>query len=270
VAGRLQGKVAVIMGAGSVAPGIGNGRAAAILFAREGAKVFAVDVNAAALEDTRQAVAAEGNDIQCFVGDVSDPESVQAVTRACVQRFGTINVLMNNVGIMTPGGVLVNSLEDWERVLRVNLTGPFLAAKYMIPVMIEAGGGSIVNVSTMMGPRQRRKIQYASYGVSKAGLECLTRSIAMEFAPKNVRANNLILGPIKTPQIEVGYAEVRKQYGDAEADRLLEVRKNMTPMQREGSVWEVANAALFLASDESGFTTGSDIWIDGGQGIIAD
>lgn len=268
--GRLQGKVAVIMGAGSVHPGIGNGRGAAILFAREGARIFAVDQNAEALELTREAVLAEGGEVECFVADVSDPVAVQAVADRCMERFGAISVLMNNVGITAAGGVTTTTLESWEQVLRINLTSAFLSAQAMVPAMVKGGGGSIINVSSGLGSRQRRSIQYVSYSVSKAALESLTRCIAIEFARSGIRANNLILGPIDTPHIQFSYEGVRKTYGDEEADRLLAQRDNMAPMGRQGTGWDVANAALFLASEESAYTTGSNIFIDGGLDIAVD
>lgn len=270
MAGRLQDKVAVIMGAGSVSAGIGNGRGAAILFAREGAKIFAVDRSEEALEITRDAVLAEGGEIECFVADVSDPVAVQAAADRCVERFGTILVLMNNVGITVAGGVTSTTLESWEKMLRINLTSAFLAAQSMVPVMVKGGGGSVINISSGLGSRQRRSIQYISYSVSKAALESLTRCIAMEFATSGVRANNLILGPIDTPHIQVSYADVRATYGDDEADRLLAKRDSMAPMGRQGTGWDVANAALFLACEESAYTTGSDIFIDGGLDMAVD
>ncbi len=270
MAGRLEGKVAVIIGAGSSAPGVSIGRACAITFAREGAKIFAFDISDEALEGTREMVLAEGGEIECVVGDGGDEDAIKRAVAACVVRFGKISILMNNIGITVPGGVTTTSLESWESTLRVNLTSAFLAAKYVLPVMLEHGSGSIVSVSTLNSQRERRLLQYPSYSASKAALNALTRSIAMENAALGIRANNLILGPIATPQIAAAYVKVREEYGDERADHLLEVRKNMTPMRREGTPWEVANAALFLASDESSFTTGSDIWVDGGQGFIGD
>lgn len=270
MAGRLHGKVAVIMGAGSIAPGIGNGRGAAILFAREGARVFAVDINSDALELTRQAVVAEGGEIECFVADVTDQAAIRAATTRCLEKFGTISVLMNNVGITAAGGATTTPLETWDRILRINLTSAFLSCQEMIPAMVEGGGGSIINVSSNMGSSSRRSMQYLSYSVSKAGLESLTRCIAVEFALSGIRANNLILGPIDAPHVQGSFPDVRAKYGEEEVVRIKAQRDKMTPMGRQGTGWDVANAALFLASDESAYTTGSNIWIDGGLNVVLD
>lgn len=268
--GRLEGRVAVVVGAGTIGEGVGNGRATAVLFAREGARVFAIDRDPASLELTRQAIRDEGGVIECYTADVTVPDQVRDAMQRCASIFGGINVLHNNVGITKAGGAVQTSKEDWDRVLLTNLTSAFLTCREALPIMEASGKGSIINVSSLLAMRTRRTISYLSYSVSKAGLNQLTREIASQYAPKNIRANNLVLGSIDTPQIRESYngeGGVRQIFGDEEADRLLRERDKKAPMGRQGTPWEVAQAALFLASDESSYTTGSDIYIDGGLAL---
>lgn len=265
MAGRLDGKVAVIVGAGSSGDGLSNGRAASILFAREGAKIFAIDVDTESLLETCRAVEQEKGVIDSAVCDIRDSEAVKAAIDKCLQRFGAIDVLHNNVGIASTGGILAISDEEWDRVIGINTVGLRNTCRAVLPAMEAGGGGAIVNVSSLLSHLALRRIHNIAYSVSKAGLEQLTRVIAMEYAPKKIRANNLVLGLIETPQIRAGYERRRKIPGnEAEADRIWRDRGLLPPMGRQGSPWEVAKAALFLASDDSSYITGVDLRIDGG------
>jgi NAD(P)-dependent dehydrogenase (short-subunit alcohol dehydrogenase family) len=268
---RLEGKVAVVVGAGSSGSGLSNGRAAAILFAREGAKVFAMDANADSLLATRAEIEKEGGTVETCVADIIDAKAVAASIEQCVRRFGTVNVLHNNVGIASTGGIGSISDEEWDRVVDTNLTGARNTCRAVLPVMAAAGGGAIVNVSSLLSRLALRNIHNIAYSVSKAGLEQLTRVIAMEYAAKGIRANNLVLGLIETPQIRASYERRRQLPGnEAEADRIWLGRGRLAPLGRQGTPWEVAKAALFLASDESSYITGVDLRIDGGLFNVLD
>jgi NAD(P)-dependent dehydrogenase (short-subunit alcohol dehydrogenase family) len=269
VNGRLHGKVAVVMGAGSSGEGTSIGRAIATLFAQEGAKVFAVDVDAQSLGQTARRVAEAGGAIESFVADVTDATAMARAMTRCAQTFGSIDVLVNNVGIAGTGGVAAIGEDEWHKLLATNLGGAFHATRAVLPFMEQAGGGAIVNVSSLLSSKTLRRIANIGYSVSKAGLEQLTRVIAVEYAPRNIRANNLVLGLIDTPQVRGAYERRRKIHG-AEADRIWEARAAMAPLARQGTALEVAKAALFLASDESSYVTGTDLRIDGGLALVLD
>ncbi len=266
---RLEGKVAVVMGAGSSGEGMSNGRASAVLFAREGARVFAVDSSADNLAGTRAMIEAEGGTLECFSADITRAEQVQAAVARCVEVFGGISILLNNVGIGGTGGATAISFEDWDRVIETNLKGALITCRAVLPVMEKAGTGSIVNVSSLLSRLALRKISNIAYSASKAGLEQLTRVIAVEYAPKGIRANNLVLGLIDTPQVRGGY-ERRRKIQPEEADRIWLGRSQFPAMLRQGTPWDIAYAALFLASDESRYITGADLPIDGGLAILLD
>ncbi len=271
MAGRLEGRVAVVIGAGSSGEGLSNGRAAAALFAREGARVFAVDARAETLEPTRDMIQKEGSAVECFAADITDRQAVVEAMKKCVAVFGSINILHNNVGIASTGGVTAISYEEWDRVIATNLTGALNTCRAALPHMEAAGKGAIVNVSSLLSRLALKHIHNIAYSASKAGLEQLTRDIAMEYAPKGIRANNLVLGLIDTPQIRAAYERRRKLPGnEAEADRIWTHRGKLPPMGRQGTAWEVAQAALFLVSDESSYITGVDLKIDGGLCMALD
>ena len=269
--GRLQNKVAVIVGAGSSGTGLSNGRAVSQLFAREGAKIFAVDRDVASLEETCRAVAGDGGTIRSAIVDITDARAVCAAIEQCVAQYEIINVLHNNVGIASTGGIASLSDEEWERVLDINLSGIRNTCRAILPVMERAGGGAIVNTSSLLSHLTLRKIQNVAYAVAKAGLEAMTRVIASEYADRGIRANNLILGLIDTPQVRGNYERRRTIPGnEQEADRIWWGRGQLAPIGRQGTPWEVAQAALFLASDESSYVTGTDLRIDGGLANLLD
>lgn len=257
---RLAGKTALVCGAGSSGPGWGNGKATAVLFAREGAKVFAVDINPRAVEETCELIRNEGCIGEPYVADASDSSQVALMTEKCIDAFGRIDVLHNNVGIVEVGGAIDATEESWNRVNAVNLKTMFLTCKHVLPHMLQQGGGSIVNISSIAGIRWTG-VPYVSYSATKAAVIQFTRSVALEFARKNIRANCVVPGLINTPMI---VEPLRHAYGDGDVTKMIEVRDQQCPMGHMGDAWDVAWAALFLASDESKYITGTELVVDGG------
>ena len=257
---RLRSKVAIVTGAGSSGPGWGNGKATAVLFAREGAKVFAVDVNPAAVEETGQIIEAEGGACTVHQTDVTRADQVQSMVERCVETYGRVDILHNNVGIVEVGGPVEASEESWDRVVAVNLKSMFLTCKHTLPRMVAQGGGVIVNISSIVGIRYLG-VPYVSYSATKAAILQLTQTVALEYAEKNIRANSILPGLLNTPMIVEPLKEV---YGGGDVEKMIEVRNNQVPMKRMGDAWDVAYAALFLASDEAKYITGAQLVVDGG------
>lgn len=251
--GRLSGKVAIVTGAASQAEGVGNGAAVAMLFAREGAKVLLVNRSlerAEALEDT---IRAEGGEAVAYAADVSQPEATEAMAAFAVERYGRLDILHNNVGVGAAGNTETGTLEDWDRLLQVNLTSAMLCCRAAIPRMRASGGGSILNVSSSAGMLGLSGTPGAvAYTASKAGLQGLTLSVAADHAAEGIRANCLIVGTVATPLVR----------GLGEEGR--ERRRKAVPLQTEGTAWDVAYAAVYLASDEARWVTGVMLPIDGG------
>lgn len=256
---RVKDKVALVFGAGSSGPGWGNGKAAAALYAREGARVYAVDLRAEAAEETRRVIEAEGGQCTALVADVTQSAQIQAVVARVLDEAGRIDILHNNVGITEMGGPIEASEESWHRVLDTNLTGVFLTCKHVLPAMLAQGGGSIINISSLASI-QVNTYPYTSYYAAKAGLNHLTRSLAVRYAPDNIRVNAVLPGVIDTPLI---YQQIAGQFQDVEAMR--QRRNAASPMGRMGDAWDVAHAALFLASDEAKYITGVCLPVDGGK-----
>ena len=259
---RLKGKVAMVVGAGSIGPGWGNGKATAVTFAREGAQVFCVDRIGAAAEETAKIINDEGGKATAFTADVSRPAEIEAMVAACLKAYGRIDVLDNNVGIAEMGGVVDVTEESWDRVFTVNLKSAYFAMKHVIPVMVKQGGGSIINISSIASIRHVG-ISYVSYNASKAAMNQLTRSTAVEFAKNHVRVNAILPGLMKTPMVEhsVGLAN---SYAKGDVEAMWRARDAQVPMGHMGEAWDVANAALFLASDEAKYVTGIELVVDGG------
>src|SRR5471030_96815 len=193
---RLKGKIALVVGAGSVGPGWGNGKATAVAFAREGAKVFCADLNLAAAEETAALIKKEGGEARAHKADVTKAAEV-AMVSACGKAYGRIDILDNNVGIDEVGGVVEVSEQEWDRVMAVNLKSAFLSMKYAIPLMLEGGGGSIINISSIAAIRYTG-VAYSTYYASKAALSHLTRTTAVEYAARKIRVNAILPGLMQT------------------------------------------------------------------------
>ena len=259
---RLKGKVAMVVGAGSIGPGWGNGKATAVTFAREGAQLFCVDRNAAAAEETVKIITGEGGKATAFTADVSKAAEVEAMVAACIKAYGRIDVLDNNVGIAEVGSVVDVAEAEWDRVFAVNLKSAYLSMKHVIPIMVKQGGGSIINISSIASIRHVG-ISYVSYNASKAAMNQMTRSTAVEFAAKHVRVNAILPGLMKTPMVEHS-AGLAQSYAGGDVQAMWRARDAQVPMGHMGDGWDVANAALFFASDESKYVTGIELVVDGG------
>ena len=248
--GRLEGKVALITGAGS-----GMGRAAAELFASEGARVVVTDVVDAAGNGTVDAVRAAGGEATYVRADVSQWADCEAMVRCATDTYGGLHVLYNNAGIFPAddGGVLDTPESTWETVMQINLKGVWLGCRAGIPAMIASGGGSIVNVASFVALMGAATAQIA-YTASKGGVLSMTREMAVEYARQGIRANALCPGPIQTPLLEELLSDPARR-----ARRLVHI-----PMGRLGRAEELAKAALFLASDDASFMTGASLVVDGG------
>lgn len=264
---RLENKVALVVGGGQT-PGAstGNGRATAVLFAREGARVAVADRSLASAEDTVRLIREEGGDAFAIAADVTDEASVQRMVGAVVDRHGRIDVLHNNVGISLAGGDAVLeeiTMEAFDRVTAVNLRGMVATCKHVVPVMRAQGGGAVVNISSLAVAID---YPYIAYKTSKAGVVALTENLAIRHAPDGVRANVILPGLMDTPMA----IENRIGIGGASREQVVASRNAKVPLrQRMGTAWDVAHAALFLASDEAGFVTGAVLTVDGGQALVA-
>ena len=257
---RLPDQVAIVTGAGSVGPGWGNGKATAVLFAREGASVFAVDINLAAAEETREIIIAEGGQCTACQADVSQSVDVAAMAEACLATYGRVDILHNNVGILEVGGCVEASEESWDRVNEVNLKSVFLTCKHVLPHMERQGGGAIVNISSVAGIRWLG-VPYVSYSATKGAVTQLTQSIALQYARKKIRANAILPGFMETPMVAHALAET---YAEGDLEKMVEIRNQLCPTGEMGDAWDVAHAALFLASAEARYITGTQLVVDGG------
>lgn len=251
---RLEGKVAIVTGAGSQASGIGNGRAAAILFAREGARVLLVDRVPERAEETLAMIRDEGGDADLFAADVTNGDDCRAMVEYAVAKWGKLDILDNNVGIGGRGTVVDVDEQAWERVMRVNVTGMMLASKHAIPAMAANGGGAIVNIASIAAMRPRGLTPYST---SKGAVIALTRAMAIDHARQGIRVNCIAPGPVYTPMV----------YAAGMSDELRERRRLASPLQIEGTGWDVGYAALFLVSDEARYITGVVLPVDGGVTI---
>ncbi len=248
--GRLAGKVAVITGAGS-----GIGKVAAELFAAEGAAVVCADVAASAVEVVAATITAAGGRAVAAATDVTDEAQVAAMVAAAVDNFGGLHAIFNSAGIFPAddGGLLDTPLATWDTVMAVNLKGLWLCCRAAVPAMLDSGGGSVVNVASFVALMGAATAQVA-YTASKGGVLAFTRELAVEYGRQGIRANSICPGPIDTPLLaELMSDPARRQR------RLVHI-----PMGRLGRPEEIARAALFLASDESSFVTGSSLVVDGG------
>jgi len=261
MSGRLDGKVAIVTGAGSVGAGWGNGKATAALFAREGAKVFGIDIIEDHVAETRGLIEAEGGTCVTHVADVSQEKEVADAVRACRETFGRIDILVNNVGIAVVGGPAELEETEWDRLMAINIKSVYLMCRKVLPVMKRQGGGAIVN-NASIAALGWCGVNYGFYGASKGAMVSLTRSIAVQFAPDNVRANCVLPGLMNTPLVHAALTRVYGEEGDIET--LIRTRDAQCPMGHMGDAWDTAHAALFLASDEAKYITATELVVDGG------
>lgn len=259
--GRLAGKVVFVTGAGSVAPGWGNGRAIAVRFAEEGAKVFGVDRDEERMAETAALVRDAGGVFVSGTCDVTDSTSVAEAVDHCVRELGRIDILVNNVGGSAKGGPVEMSEEVWDAQIDHNLKSVFLTCKHVLPHMLAQGSGNIVNISSTSGMRWTGAAQVA-YAATKAGVIQLSRVLAVQYAKEGIRVNTVVPGQLHTPMVEARLAHQRAG-GDVEG--LLKTRQARIPLPFMGDGRDTANAALYLASEESRFVTGTEIVVDGGM-----
>lgn len=264
--GRLAGKVVLVTGAGSVGPGWGNGRAIAVRFAQEGARVYGVDREPERLTETAQLVQDAGG---TFVGgscDVTSSASIADMVARCMAEFGRIDVLVNNVGGSAKGGPVEMSEEVWDAQIDHNLKSVFLTCKHVIPHMLAQGSGAIVNISSTSGLRWTGAAQIA-YAATKAGVIQFSRVLAVQYAKQGIRVNTVVPGQLHTPMVEVRLAGQR---AGGDVDELLRQRQSRIPLPFMGDGRDTANAALYLACEESRFVTGTEIVVDGGMSVRCD
>src|SRR6266404_3750524 len=253
----LDGKVAIVTGGGAVDDGIGNGRAAAILLARAGARVLVVDLERTRAERTVAMIADEGGTAAAFVADVTDEEQAKAMIAAALEQFGRLDCLDNNVGIGGRGSVVDMAPENWRRVMQVNVDSMYLASRHAIPAMKEtAGGGAIVNVSSISALRPRG---LTAYSTSKGAVIALTRAMAVDHGPDGIRVNCVAPGPIYTPRMYLGQM--------SPAGR--EARRTASVLRQEGTGWDIGHAVRFLLSDYARYITGHTLVVDGGTTLTA-
>ena len=248
---RLAGKVAIVTGAGTRSPVDGVGRATSIIFARQGAKVLLVDREVQNAEKTLTAIEAEDGEASTFIADVSQHDDCQAMVEAAIERYGALHILFNSAAIGSPGTVVDVDTDVWDEVMAVNLRGMMLASKHAIPRLIEAGGGSIINMSSIDGMRANAW-QNIAYAVSKGGAISLTRNMAVHHGRDNIRVNCIAPGHI--------YASMTSGI----SDEMRDLRRRAGPLGTEGTAWDIAWAALFLASDESRWISGVLLPVDAG------
>lgn len=253
---RLKDKVAIVTGAGSRGEGIGNGRAAAILFAREGAQVVLNDRSEDAVAATLAAIEADGGTASVFIGDLTDEADARALTEHAVATFGRLDILQNNVGIEGAGSVVETSPDLWDRVMEVNVKTMYLASKFAIPAMEAGGSGAIVNISSISALRPRGLTPYSA---SKGAVIALTRAMAVDHASSRIRVNCVAPGPVFTPHVAAGGMD----------EQTRERRRMASILRIEGTAWDVAYASLYLASDEARWVTGITIPVDGGVSITS-
>jgi NAD(P)-dependent dehydrogenase (short-subunit alcohol dehydrogenase family) len=248
----LAGKVAIVSGGGAAGDGIGNGRAAAILLARAGARVLVVDRQLDLAQQTVKMITDEGGEAGAFAADVTDENQCRAMVDAALAKFGRLDLLDNNVGIASKGSVVEEDPQTWRRLMQVNVESMFLASKYAIPAMIEtAGSGAIVNVASIAALRPRGM---TAYSVSKGAVITLTKAMAVDHGSEGIRVNCVAPGPVYTPMV----------FSEGMSDTARERRRKASLLELEGSGWDIGYAVRFLLSDQARFITGQTLVVDGG------
>ena len=253
--GRLTGKVALVTGAGSRSEIIGNGQAAALLFAQQGCKVVLVDSEEENLSRTLRKISDQGGEASFYVGDVSNALDCQKMVELAVNTYGHLNILHNNVGVGGSGTVLEVEPEQWDHIMAVNVKSMMLTSKYAIPEIALSGGGTVINISSISAIRPRGLTPYT---VSKGAVIALTKAMAVDHAAEKVRVNCILPGPIFSSMTSVNMS-----------DEVRELRRRSSPMGIEGSPMDIANAALYLASDESRWVTAISLVVDGGVSLMS-
>ena len=253
----LAGKVAIVAGGGAAGEGIGNGRAAAILLARAGVSVFVVDRDVALAERSVAMIAGEGGEAVAHGADLTEEAQCRAMVAACVERFGRLDFLDNNVGIGSRGSVVEEAPESWRRIMQVNVEAMFLTSKYAIPAMVEtAGKGAIVNISSISALRPRG---LTAYTTSKGAVIALTRAMAIDHAEQGIRVNCVAPGPVYTPMV----------YAAGMSAAAREQRRTASALGVEGTGWDIGHAVRFLLSDHARYITGQTLVVDGGTSLQA-
>lgn len=258
----LAGKVAFVTGAGSSGPGWGNGKATAVLLARQGAKVFGLDINLEAACVTREIIEKEGGACVAHRCNMLASQEVKAAVDACIEKFGRLDILVNNVGGSAPGDPVTMSEEVWDNQIDFNLKTAFLGCKHVLPVMEKQGSGAIVNIASIAGLRHHPSGRtYVAYSSAKAGMIALGKATAMAYVKKGIRCNTVVVGTMHTPLVE---ARLVKQIGSGDAAALIAKRNAGVPMGHMGDAWDVAHAVLFLVSNEARYITATELVVDGG------
>lgn len=251
----LEGRVAIITGAGTIGPGVGVGKATAVVLARQGVKLVLVDVSPERVAATVELVEKEGAEVLACIGSVAEPDDCEAVVRQAVERFGTIDVLVNNAAASIPGTVESLAESDWQTVLGVTLMGAVHMSRHVVPVMRSAGGGSIINVSSIASSRG---YIHAAYASAKSGLEGLTRDMAVAHGRDGIRVNVVLPGHLNTPRVvSIGEENEGRRQNQA-------LRTAASPLGTEGTAWDVAWAIEYLASDKARWVTGVSLPVDAG------
>jgi NAD(P)-dependent dehydrogenase (short-subunit alcohol dehydrogenase family) len=246
--------VAIVTGGGSTGDGIGNGRAAAILLARAGARLLVVDQDESAARRTAAMVADGGAEAVTVRADVTNDLDCAGMVQSALDRFGRLDVLVNNVGISSRGSVVTESEERWDRIMKVNVSSMMLASRHAIPAMISGGGGAIVNISSISALRPRG---LTAYSASKGAVIALTRAMAVDHGPDGIRVNCVAPGPVYTPMVQ--------REGMTEAAR--DQRRRASVLGIEGTGWDIGNAVVFLCSDRARYVTGQVLVVDGGVSV---
>ncbi len=246
---RLKGKTAIVTGAGSRGPGLGNGKAAAVLFAREGARVLCVDADVSRAEETVGIITGEGRTASAFGADVTRTDDCRRMVAAAIERYGALDILHNNVGIESRKDLLETSEAEWDRVMAVDLKSMLLATQAAVVPMIERGGGAVICVSSVAALRGHGRTAYAA---AKAGVIGFVQSVAVQLGPKGIRVNAIAPGMVWTPMVESLGQDMREK------------RRRASPLGTEGTGWDVGWAAVYLASDEARWVTGQTLVVDGG------
>src|SRR5262245_3651015 len=253
----LAGKVAIIAGGGAAGDGIGNGRAAAILLARAGVSVFVVDRDLALAERSVAMIAGEGGTAAAHGADLTEEAQCRAMVAACLERFGRLDFLDNNLGIGSRGSVVEETQESWRRIMQVNVEAMFLTSKYAIPAMLEtAGKGAIVNISSISALRPRG---LTAYTTSKGAVIALTRAMAIDHASQGIRVNCVAPGPVYTPMV----------YAAGMSAAAREQRRKASALGLEGTGWDIGHAVRFLLSEHARYITGQTLVVDGGTSLQA-